>query len=87
MSISTRNEVLSTTAELITTGTPEGRVVLLRDASADIFLGGADVTAANGFRLATTDVLSLTLFQGDALYAIASAATPNVDILITRANT
>ena len=84
MSISSRSEALSTTAELLETGVPEGKIVLLRDASADIYLGGADVTVANGFKLATTDILSLTLLQGDSLYAIASGGTPTVRLLVTR---
>lgn len=87
MSITSRAETLSTTAEILESGSGEGKVILLRDASADIFLGGSDVTAANGFRLATTDVLSLTLYPGDVLYAIASSGTPTVDILVTRDNT
>ena len=87
MAITSRSETLSTTAEILETGSSEGKVILLRDASADIFLGGSDVTSANGFRLATTDVLSITLLPGDTLYAIASTGTPTVDILVTRDNT
>jgi len=88
MSITSRVESLSTTAEIIETGVPEGKVVLLRDASADIYLGGSAVTgASNGFRLATTDVLSITLLQGDVLYAVAASGTPTVAVLVTRDNT
>lgn len=87
MSVSSRVETLSTTAELLESGVAEGKVILLRDASADIYLGGSAVTgAANGFKLATTDVLSLTLLQGDELYAVAAAGTPTVAILVTRDN-
>ena len=86
MSITAREEALSVTAELIETGVPEGKIVLLRDASADIYLGGADVTTAQGFKLATTDILSITLLQGDSLYAIATSGTPTVRVLVTRDN-
>jgi len=84
MSIITKIVTLGTTATLLETGVPEGKVTLLRDASADVFIGGSDVTTANGFRLATTDVLSVTCYQGDALYAIASSGTPTVRVLATR---
>lgn len=88
MSVNSRVETLSTTAELIAAGVPEGKVVMMRDASADIYLGGAGVTgASNGFKLATTDVLSITLMQGDDLYAVATAATPTVAVMITRFGT
>ena len=88
MTITSRVETLSTTAEIIESGSAEGKVVGLRDASADIYIGGADVTgASNGFKVATTDVIFLTLLPGDTLYAVAAAGTPTVAVLVTRDNT
>lgn len=72
---------------LLETGSGEGKIVLLRDASADIYLGGDGVTTAQGFKLATTDVLSITLLPGDSLYAIATSGTPTVRVMTTRDNT
>lgn len=58
--------------------------VLLTDASATIFVGGASVTAANGASVASTDKPSFDLGAADDLYGIASAATPTVRVLRTR---
>jgi hypothetical protein len=85
--IATQSFTLSTTPSTIATGVAEGKTVILRDASADIFLGGSSaVTSLTGLRLATTDVLSVTLYQGDVLFAVASTGTPTVRVLATRAN-
>lgn len=84
--IATESIATSTTAALIATGVPEGKVVCLRDASQDTYIGGSGVTTANGFKLATTDVFSITLYQGDALYAIAADAG-TIRALASRCNT
>lgn len=88
MSITNRSETLSTTPEILEAGSAEGKIVLMRDASADIYIGGdASVSSANGFRVATTDVLSITLLPGDTLYGVAASGTPTVRLLVTRDNT
>lgn len=86
MSVVSKSVTLSVAATLLEPGVAEGKVVLLRDASADVYIGGSDVTTANGFKVATTDVLSITLYPGDDLYCIASAATPSIRVLATRDN-
>lgn len=85
--IATESITTSTTAALVATGVAEGKVVCLRDASQDTYIGGAGVTTANGFKItATSDVFSITLYQGDALYAIAGGAG-TIRALATRCNT
>jgi len=79
---------LSTTAELIASGgsAQNPKTVLIRSPSATIFVGGPTVTAADGFPVGVNDTLSLDLRSGDDLYAIASAGTPTVNVLITGSN-
>lgn len=86
MSINAEIITVTDAPTLIATGTSDGSIVLLRGATADIFLGGADVTEADGWPLTDADVLSITLIQGDGLYAI-TATTADVNVLQTRANT
>lgn len=43
--------------------------------SADVCVGGPDVTTANGFPLSAGDTLSLDLARSDALYAITASGT------------
>ena len=79
---------LSTTPELISKGGggTDKKTVLIRGASATIYLGGPTVTVADGFPMATTDVFSLELGSGDDLWAVASAGTPTVNVLATRSD-
>ena len=85
MSITSRVETI-TAAEIIEAGVAEGKIVMLRNPTATIFLGGPDVTIANGFPLEEDDILSITLLQGDTLYGV-TAATGDVNVLVTRDQT
>lgn len=77
---------LATTQTLIATGggAADKVTVIVKNASAAIFLGGAGLTTATGLPLATTEAVSLDLGPGDLLYAIASSGTPTVAVLKTR---
>lgn len=86
MSITARVATLSTTPQLLESGTGDGKTVVLRSPSATIFLGPIDVTAATGLPLNIADILSLVLTAGDDLYAVASAATPTVNLMVLRDN-
>lgn len=88
MAIKDDKFTLSTTAELIATGGggADKKTVMVREASATVFLGGATVTAADGFPLKVDEVFSLELGPQDDLYAIASAGTPTINVIATRSN-
>ena len=79
---------LSTTPEIISKGGGGNnkRTVLIKGASAAIYLGGPTVTAADGFPMSTTDVFSLELGSGDDLWAVAGAGTPTVNVLATQSD-
>lgn len=48
-----------------------------------IWLGGLGVTSANGAGLAASTTLSIPLFGGDQVYAIADSASSTVGVLAT----
>jgi hypothetical protein len=92
MPVYARLEPLSTTAEAIVsstnltytnTGTPYRVAIKNVDGAITVYLGGADVanTGANGYELLFGTTISLDLYTGDVLYAVAASGTPNIRIL------
>lgn len=62
-------------------GGPVAQVVVAT--TADIFLGGSNVSSSNGLKVSsTTAPFPITLFPGDILYAVAST-TATVSVLQT----
>lgn len=89
--ISAHKETLSTTAELLVsasgaTASLPLTVTLSAGSAADIYIGGAAVTAAHGYPIGQ-NTLTLVLGPGDDLYAIAGSGTPTINVLLTRAST
>lgn len=87
--ISTRVEALSTTREVLVSSTGVDAnlprtVYLTGGTAADIYIGGSDVTAANGYPIGE-GALTVLLGPGDDLYAIAGAGTPSINVMVTRA--
>lgn len=59
--------------------------VALRDASADMFVGGPDVDTSDGFPFNAADgSLSFELHSLDDLYAIVASGTATVRVIQTR---
>lgn len=87
MSLTAAAVTLGTTPVALATGTPDGLTVIVKDASAAVYLGGSDVDNTKGISLSTTDAVTLTLYQGDILYGYAASGSPTVRVLKTRANT
>lgn len=54
---------------------PVGSVFISNGTGAAVFLGGANVTSSTGATLAVSTAITLSLFPGDAIYAITAAAT------------
>jgi len=87
MAIIARREALSTTAQIIATGSPtmsDKTTVILKTPSALIYLGGSDVDATVGMPFDVDDAIAIDLGPGDVLYARATAGTPTVQVLLTR---
>ena len=55
--------------------------VYLHSASGTLYLGGADLTAANGYRMDNGDKLSLMVGDHQDLYAMTSAGTSTLYVL------
>ena len=88
MAIRATTTTLSTTPSLIASGISLGdpKTVVLKNASATIYIGGADVTTVLGLPLGVGEALTIDLGPGDKLYAVASAGTPTVNTLVNRAD-
>lgn len=86
MPISTAAITVTTTATLLATGRggDDPIEVIVKDASGTFYLGGADVTSSSGTAFTTTDVLTMSLGPGDALYGITSTGTQTVRVFKTR---
>lgn len=61
-----------------------GSVWLIPDAANEVYIGGANVTTANGFKIlhGTTPFGPIPLYAGDALYAV-TATTATLGVLQT----
>ena len=55
--------------------------VYLHSASGTLYIGGADLTAANGYRMDNGDKLSLMVGDHQDLYAITSSGTATLYVL------
>jgi hypothetical protein len=53
-------------------------------ADADMYIGGDDVTTANGWLLSAGDVYSLDLAGDDALYAVTASGTATASVVTNR---
>lgn len=57
------------------------QMAYLHSASGTLYIGGADLTAANGYRLDNGDKLSLMVGDHQALYAVTSSGTATLYVL------
>lgn len=67
-------------AEADNTGT-SGLLVAVPSGGATIYVGGADVTAANGFPVAAGQTLTTDVDRGEQLYAVTASGTQAVAVL------
>jgi len=81
MTISSANYTIGTTRSIIVTEDNAAEEVHLHSSSGTIYIGGADVTVANGYRMDNGDK-TVVQNHGNALYAITSAGTSNLSTLV-----
>ena len=72
---------VSTTASIVVPSNIAYQSVYLHSASGVIYIGGADLTTANGYRLDNGDKLTLMVGDQEALYAITSSGTATLYVL------
>jgi hypothetical protein len=71
-----------TSATLLAAGGQYGmNVLVLNKGTADVFLGGADVTTAAGFELDAGAAVPTPLGAQERLYCIVASGTERVDVL------
>lgn len=88
MAVASSIVTIGTTPTLIARGgstTTDLKTVLLRnDSGVDIFLGGSNVTTANGLRLPTATAYTIDLGPQDDIYGCVAAATQSLQVLALR---
>jgi len=57
------------------------QTVCLHSSSGTLYIGGLDLTTANGYRLDNGDKLTILVGGSEALYAITSSGTANLYVL------
>jgi len=72
---------VSTTRTLVVPELIGDQSVYLHSSSGTIYIGGPDVTAANGYRLDSGDKLTIMVGDHEALYAITSSGTANLYVM------
>ena len=72
---------VSTTRTLVVPELIGDQSVYLHSSSGTVYIGGPDVTTANGYRLDNGDKLTIMVGDYEALYAITSSGTANLFVM------
>jgi hypothetical protein len=81
MSISSANYTVTTTASIVVPVDNAAEEVHFHSSSGTLYLGGADLTVANGYRMDNGDKV-VVQNHGNAIYAITSSGTSNLSTLV-----
>jgi hypothetical protein len=81
MTISSANYTVTTTRSVVVALDQAAEEVHFHSSSGTLYLGGADVTVANGYKMDNGDK---TIIQnhGNAIYAVTSAGEANLSTLV-----
>jgi hypothetical protein len=72
---------ITTSAQIVVPAEIGDQMAYLHSASGAIYIGGADLTVANGYRLDNGDKLTLQVGDHTALYAVTSSGTATLFVL------
>lgn len=72
---------VGTTASVVVPALIGDQSAYLHSASGTVYIGGADLTTANGYRLDNGDKLSVLIGDHEALYAITSSGAASLYVL------
>ena len=78
---STSQKTVTTTASVVVPSMIGDQSVYLHSSSGTLYIGGADLTTANGYRMDNGDKLSLLVGDHQDLYAITSTGTATLYVL------
>jgi protein involved in polysaccharide export with SLBB domain len=74
-------QTITTTASIVVPALPGDQSVYLHSASGALYIGGPDLTAANGYRLDNGDKLTIMVGDHEPLYAITSSGSSTLYVL------
>jgi hypothetical protein len=74
---------VTTTRAIVVAANRADQVVQLHSASGIIYIGGPNVTTANGYRLDNGDKLQIPLSDLEDLYAVTSSGTATLYVFVT----
>ncbi len=80
MTISSANYTVTTTASIVVPIDNAAEEIHFHSSSGTLYLGGADLTVANGYRMDNGDKVVIQN-HGNAIYAITSSGTSNLSTL------
>ena len=81
MTISSANYTVTTTASIVVPIDNAAEEVHFHSSSGTLYLGGADLTVANGYQMDNGDKV-VVQNHGNAIYAITSSGTSNLSTLV-----
>ena len=74
-------KTVTTTAAIIVSADIADQTVWLHSSSGTLYIGGSDLTVANGYRLDNGDKITINVGDHEALYAITSSGTATLYVL------
>jgi len=74
-------KTVTTTAAIVVPADIADQTVWLHSSSGTLYIGGSDLTLANGYKLDNGDKLTILVGGSEALYAITSTGTANLYVL------
>jgi hypothetical protein len=74
-------QTVTTTASIVVPALPGDQSVYLHSSSGTLYIGGPDLTAANGYRLDNGDKLTIMVGDHEPLYAITSSGSATLYVL------
>ena len=78
---STSQKTVTTTSSVVVPSMIGDQSVYLHSSSGTLYIGGADLTTANGYRLDNGDKLTIMVGDHEALYAITASGTANLFVM------
>ena len=78
---STSQKTVTTTASVVVPSMIGDQSVYLHSSSGTLYIGGADLTTANGYRMDNGDKLTIMVGDHEALYAITTSGTANLYVM------
>jgi len=74
-------KTVTTTAAIVVSADIADQTVWLHSSSGTLYIGGSDLTVANGYKLDNGDKITINVGDHEALYAITSSGTANLYVL------